>query len=853
MGAFFIYILKSAVCLVLFYLFFKLLLSRETFHRFNRVALLGVLLFSLLIPCIEMTTRHQVEVQQAVLSIEQLLMKAEMENTTPVEIEAGEWQLAPAPVFLSWIQIALLIYLAGIVVLVCRNVYSLLCLLRLICSGKREKLESGITLVVHDRAIAPFSWMIYIVISREDLEENGREILIHEAAHIRNCHSWDLLIADICIFFQWFNPGAWLLKQELQNIHEYEADETVINEGVNAKEYQLLLIKKAVGTRLYSMANSFNHSKLKKRITMMLKEKSSPWARLKYLYVLPLAAIAVTAFARPEISEKVEEISAVKVNDLAEIVQEKVLQDTVKASKVVKKADSKVAAAEKKEEEEIVIFEVVEQMPEYPGGMDALSRYLERKVVDSPMKGKAGGLVTIGFTVTEAGKVTNVQVLESDQPSLNKEAERIVSEMPDWIPGKQRGKPVPVRYSVPVRFGNIRFGLEKQPLILADGKEISMNAMEKMNPSEIESVSVLKDSASIRIYGKRGENGVILVTTKKTGTTTQFDFSKVDNQENVVPDFQVSGTVVDEQGRPKAGVSILVPNTTYGAITDMDGHFSLKAVKGGNLLFSFIGYKSMKVPVSATMSVRMEQEVVDLLPEITKRFVKVKGIKDTSFINGVGSVNIHGVKDGEQPLVIVDGKEVLEKDALSKISPERIKSISVLKDKTATAIYGEKGKNGVIIITLLTEGEYEFKKTNPEKPYTDALELAENAVQKIDGKIAYYLDDKKINKEQLKGMSAKLIRSVSVSDMEGGKIVQLKTDKYGADWIPVTGTVTDESGKPIAATLIVKYTNDFVVADSDGHFNMKAPKNGVLRVGDIDKAIVEVKVEPVLKIVLKNK
>ena len=848
MGVFFIYILKSSVCLVLFYLFFRLLLSKETFHRFNRVALLGVLFFSLLIPCIEMTTRHQVEVHQAVLSIEQLLMMAELNAITP---EVGAViQEVPS---VSCIQIVVLVYLAGIVFFACRNICSLICLFRLIYSGRHEKLEKGITLVVHNRTITPFSWMKYIVISRKDLEENGREILIHETAHICHRHSIDLLLADICIFFQWFNPGTWLLKQELQNIHEYEADETVINEGVNAKEYQLLLIKKAVGTRLYSMANSFNHSKLKKRITMMLKEKSSPWARLKYLYVLPLAAIAVTAFARPEISEKVEEISAVKVNDLAEIVQEKVLQDTVKASKVVKKADSKVAAAEKKEEEEIVIFEVVEQMPEYPGGMDALSRYLERKVADSPMKGKAGGLVTIGFTVTEAGKVTNVQVLESDQPSLNKEAERIVSEMPDWIPGKQRGKPVPVRYSVPVRFGNIRFGLEKQPLILADGKEISMNAMEKMNPSEIESVSVLKDSASIRIYGKRGENGVILVTTKKTGTTTQFDFSKVDNQENVVPDFQVSGTVVDEQGRPKAGVSILVPNTTYGAITDMDGHFSLKAVKGGNLLFSFIGYKSMKVPVSATMSVRMEQEVVNLLPEITKRFVKVKGIKDTSFINGVGSVNIHGVKDGEQPLVIVDGKEVLEKDALSKISPERIKSISVLKDKTATAIYGEKGKNGVIIITLLTEGEYEFKKTNPEKPYTDALELAENAAQKIDGKIAYYLDDKKINKEQLKGMSAKLIRSVSVSDMEGGKIVQLKTDKYGADWIPVTGTVTDESGKPIAATLIVKYTNDFVVADSDGHFNMKAPKNGVLRVGDIDKAIVEVKVEPVLKIVLKNK
>lgn len=324
MGVFFIYILKSSVCLVLFYLFFRLLLSKETFHRFNRMALLGVLFFSLLIPCIEVTTRHQVEVQQAVLSIEQLLLMAELE-TTPANVGAVQETSA-----ISWVQIVLLVYWAGILFLACRNIYSLICLFRLVHSGKHEKLEKGVTLVVHNQEIVPFSWMKYIVISRKDLEENGREILIHEMAHIHHRHSVDLLVADICIFFQWFNPGAWLLKQELQNIHEYEADETVINEGVNAKEYQLLLIKKAVGTRLYSMANSFNHSKLKKRITMMLKEKSNPWARLKYLYVLPLAAIAVTAFARPEISEKVEEISAVKVNDLAEIVEKKSEENVVK-------------------------------------------------------------------------------------------------------------------------------------------------------------------------------------------------------------------------------------------------------------------------------------------------------------------------------------------------------------------------------------------------------------------------------------------------------------------------------------------------------------------------------------------
>ena len=701
MGVFFIYILKSSVCLVLFYLFFRLLLSKETFHRFNRMALLGVLFFSLLIPCIEVTTRHQVEVQQAVLSIEQLLLMAELE-ATPANV--GAVQETPT---ISWVQIVLLVYLAGILFLVCRNIYSLICLFRLVHSGKHEKLEKGVTLVVHNQEIAPFSWMKYIVISRKDLEENGREILIHEMAHIHHRHSVDLLVADICIFFQWFNPGAWLLKQELQNVHEYEADETVINEGVNAKEYQLLLIKKAVGTRLYSMANSFNHSKLKKRITMMLKEKSNPWARLKYLYVLPLAAIAVTAFARPEISEKMEEISAVKVNDLAEIVQEKVLQDTVKVSKDEKRDDLVVSGVKSKEEEEIVIFEVVEQMPEYPGGMSALQKYLSEKIAGSPMKGKAGGRVMVGFTVAETGKIKDVRTLQSDEASLNQEAERIVSEMPDWIPGKQRGRPVPVKYTVPIRFGNIRFAENKQPLIFADGMEISMDAMEKLDPSTIESISVLKDSTSIKVYGKRGANGVILVNTQRGSKTKiqnkEISFSQKTTSTDAVPDFPVSGTVVDEQGRPKAGVSIIVPNTNHGTITDINGHFSLKAMKDGNLWFSFIGYKPVKASVSSTMNIRMEQEVVDLFPELSG---SVKNGNTGFKVNN--GVTVHGIK-GEEPLVIIDGKEAMEKDALSKLAPDHIKSISVLKDKSAQVVYGDKGKNGVIIVEMLTDDEYQTR------------------------------------------------------------------------------------------------------------------------------------------------
>ena len=323
MGTFFVYILKTSICLTGFYLFYRLLLSKETFHRFNRVALLGILLLSQLIPFCEITVPEESEVQQTLLTIEQILTLADHVPQTEVEVLPSSIPL--------WLPVLLCIYLLGILFFLGRNLYSLSHMLQLLHGGRQEKLEKGITLIIHDKNIAPFSWMKYVVISEKDLQENGKEILIHEMAHVHNRHSIDLLISDICIIFQWFNPTSWLLKQELQNIHEYEADETVIRQGVNAKQYQLLLIKKAVGTRLYSMANSFNHSKLKKRITMMLKEKSSPWARMKYLYVLPVAAITLTAFAHPEISNELNEISTIKVNDITSILDAKEVNNSLMA------------------------------------------------------------------------------------------------------------------------------------------------------------------------------------------------------------------------------------------------------------------------------------------------------------------------------------------------------------------------------------------------------------------------------------------------------------------------------------------------------------------------------------------
>ena len=537
MGLFFVYILKSSVCLAIFYLFYRLLLARETFHRFNRFSLLGILLLSCLLPLVEVSVKQETEVHQTMLTLEQLLMMADAVNAT----EAGA-RAETATV--TWIQVALLVYLAGIVFFAFRNVYSLVRLLMLLKSGKKEDIGSylpgrkeRVTLIVHNCDIAPFSWMGYIVISRKDLEENGREILIHELAHIHNRHSWDLLVADVCIFFQWFNPASWLLKQELQNIHEFEADEMVIKEGVDAKLYQLLLIKKAVGTRLYSMANSFNHSTLKKRITMMLKEKSNPWARLKYLYVLPLAAIAVTAFARPEISQKAKEISAVKVNDLAAIVETKTVEnvasgvnavvnltDVPEISVVKDTADVKKKETAGKSSEDGV-FWVAEKMPEFPGGNGAVAEYVRENMKYPAIAKEKGtqGRVIVQFVVNKKGKIVSPKVARSVDPDLDKEAIRLIKSMPDWILGTQGGKAVDVKYTLPVSFrldgdssanANTASSEEKTggPLFIIDGKEAAPNTINAIDPNWIKSISVLKDASATAIYGSRAKEGAIIIT-----------------------------------------------------------------------------------------------------------------------------------------------------------------------------------------------------------------------------------------------------------------------------------------------------------------------------------------------------
>lgn len=353
---------------------------------------------------------------------------------------------------------------------------------------------------------------------------------------------------------------------------------------------------------------------------MMIKEKSNPWARLKYAYVLPLAAIAVTAFARPEFSNTMEEISAVKVNDLKEIVETKVLENQ-SMSPVLVKEKPLVAVSDttkKKKTAEDPVFMVVEEMPEYPGGLNACMQFIARNIKYPVLasEAKVEGRVIVQFVVDKDGSIVEQRVARSVEPSLDAEALRVVSMMPKWKPGKQKGQNVRVQFAMPVTFRLEGGGApqnhasavavrlndsQPEPLIIVDGKEISSVVFQSLNPDKIESISVLKGEQAKQVYGEKGKNGVILVTLKVKEAPAVTDAKQFD--EVVVVGYgtqspgliKTTGTVKDESGKPVVGASVLIEGTTTGTITDADGRFVINAPKNSKLLISSIGLESVNV------------------------------------------------------------------------------------------------------------------------------------------------------------------------------------------------------------------------------------------------------------------
>ncbi len=482
MGTFFAYILKTAIFLIVYYLFYKLLMSRETFHRFNRVALVSLLLLSFTLPLFESLFKGA-GTGEGLVALEGMIMMATLaEDTKTTQIPTSHILLG----------IIMLVYLLGVVAFTLRSLISYISLARQLRKGKRQTLNDGIILCLHDEQIAPFSWTHYIVASRKDIEESGVAIISHELGHIHNHHTIDLILTEIALIVQWFNPAIWLMRRELQTVHEYEADEAVLEQGIDAKSYQLLLIKKAAGSRLQSITNSLHQSSIKKRITMMLKKKSNPWARAKYLLAVPVAAISVAVLSTPQASALSKEISECKVNEFFanhQILEQKksskveisvngeidkdvvfivdgkrvssiddINPENIDHIEVLKDKDSlaKMGITDAKGVIRITTKSLaeVEDMPEYPGGMEAMMKFVAENLnyPKQMEKDKVEGRVLLSFIVEKDGSVTNIEAVESPHPALTQEAIRVVSSMPKWKPGKQDGKEVRVQFMLPINF-----------------------------------------------------------------------------------------------------------------------------------------------------------------------------------------------------------------------------------------------------------------------------------------------------------------------------------------------------------------------------------------------------------------
>lgn len=541
MGMFFIYSIKVAICLAAFYLFYKLLLSRDTFHAFNRATLLLLMLLSLVLPFVSLSIDEPTVVNNGMVQVEQLLV-------------AGVSGEEAQPASLTLIQVLFMVYMVGVVVSVGREIVSLAGLYKLISGRDHVTIDNGIRIIVIDGDMAPFSWFNNIVISRSDYESGRREILIHEMAHISHHHSLDILLCNVLLIFQWFNPAVWLLRRELRNIHEYEADEAVLASGANAAEYQLLLIRKAVGERLFSMANNLNHNSLKKRITMMLTKRSNPWNRVKVLLTVPVAAVAVVAFATPKaesLSREIEHESDAIVSSVVKSTSDKaalVAQGKTSGEETVNdmgRADDTLIAndIQRMTSTDDDVYEVVEKMPEFPGGIAELMKYLSSNIKYPVEAHKAGiqGRVVVSFVVNKDGTVKDAKIVRSVDKSIDAEALRVISAMPKWQPGYQDGKAVSVRYTVPVTFrltgesgkvqstgagndntnvkissdnNNVNISFKDTRYYVINGVHVDAAEVKKISADKIKEIVVLKGEKAIEKFGEQARDGAIVVTTE---------------------------------------------------------------------------------------------------------------------------------------------------------------------------------------------------------------------------------------------------------------------------------------------------------------------------------------------------
>ena len=470
MVAFIIYAIRWAVTLTLLYSLYRLLLQRETFHRVNRSVLLAILVVSPLLPLVPLHTDEPTAMDAVLTRIEGPLTSLPSdERVAGNSLAAQESEGAKSGL---WLRYGVYIYIIGIAVALATYLFRMLSLVRVIRRSRRidhPMIPDNVHLMLDMRITQPSSWMHWIFIGPIDLKQNAETVLRHELAHVRLRHSWDVVLCDLTCRLLWCLPFAWMLRQDLVDVHEFQADEAVLQGGVTLDEYEHLLVRKAVQTQVLPIMNTLRRGALKKRFAMMHSGPSSRWSRLKLLYLVPALVACLWVSAQAEeyntyLNGKLvtqEEIVAIDPSTIERVdvihSQKKVLIETAPEP-----------------------FDIVDQMPRFPGGDAAFYQYMAQHVRYPEVATENGveGTVTVKFIVEADGRITHVQAVDSpsdeadanvyaygasDKQSsqdeddegrraLREAAEELFRGMPPFEPGRQSGKPVRVQMTKKVNY-----------------------------------------------------------------------------------------------------------------------------------------------------------------------------------------------------------------------------------------------------------------------------------------------------------------------------------------------------------------------------------------------------------------
>lgn len=474
MDGFVNYLIESGISLGVFTLLYLLLLQQETFFRWNRYFLLGGLFFSLALPFVHLQVYqpHPVMLPEVtVLPYRNLL------ETISVYGNSVSESIVRAISASIWITG---IYAAGFVFFSIRLSIRLIQLRKLV--GQAEVIrEQGIRLVILEEDTGPFSFLSYIFVGRQvKLQKGWEKMLAHEMEHVRQGHSFDILILEILTAFQWCNPFFWLLKRVLRENHEYLADQAVLRHDADPSFYRQVLLTRFIGPQM-RMAHHLNYSLIKKRLKMMSKIKSSRLSNIKVLsgILIAIALIVVFACEQKEMmaenerqpgnitvsladggvlqlsgdSNAIQKLqSMLSKNPDIELTAEgsglKITTKSTDVSEVVAVANGDQTAKQDP------VFFVVEEMPVFPGGELALRKFIAGtiKYPRAAMEKGIQGKVYVNFIVEKDGSMGRMKIARGVDPSLDREALRVVGSLPKWEPGKQKGEPVAVSYTVPINF-----------------------------------------------------------------------------------------------------------------------------------------------------------------------------------------------------------------------------------------------------------------------------------------------------------------------------------------------------------------------------------------------------------------